>query len=81
MEENQGLVIEHLINYIETIFFFFEKPAKPIGPLLKLKRNNQGTSKTTNWAMSEGKSPSPSLAPAKHLAFLANASATTLHAR
>ena len=63
------------------LFFFFGKPAKPTGPLLKLKRNNQGTSKTTNWAMSEGKSPSHSLVSVKHLAFLANASATTLQAR
>ena len=63
---------------IVFFFFFFEKPAKPTGALLKQHRNIQGTSKTTNWAMSEGKSPSHSLVSAKPLAFLAKASATTL---
>ena len=85
--ESLSAIIAKLFRIIGTIifyyyyFFFVEKPAKPTGPLLKLKRNNQGTSKTTNWAMSEGKSPSHSLVSVKHLAFLANASATTLQAR
>ena len=44
-------------------FLFFWETCQADWAFIELKRKIQGTSKSTNWAMSEGKSPSHSLYP------------------